>query len=110
MFIPPTEDQRICAWFECQTEETLRDLHERFDAVSPRECWTAFFNDCPSPAPQSLGVSLAVPVEAVQEVCIHQQQIDDVLRPLLVSLIEQGLTIEQAVLRIGSAIGLVLPR
>lgn len=69
MFIPPTDDQRICAWFECQTEETLRDLHERFDAVSPRECWTAFFNDCSSPAPESLGVSLAVPVEAVQEVC-----------------------------------------
>jgi hypothetical protein len=66
--ISPTEDERICAWFECQTEETLRDLHERFDAVSPRECWTAFFNDCSSPAPESLGVSLAVPVEAVQEV------------------------------------------
>lgn len=68
MFIPPTEDQRICAWFECQTEETLRDLHERFDAVSPRECWTAFFNDCPSPAPESLGDSLAAPVEVVQGV------------------------------------------
>jgi hypothetical protein len=66
--ISPTEDERICAWFECQTEETLRDLHERFDAVSPRECWTAFFNDCSSPAPESPGASLAVSVEAVQEV------------------------------------------
>lgn len=102
--ISPTEDERICAWFECQSEDTLRDLHDRFDAVSPRECWNAFFNDhvsiwyeslpeeifrdlcarfgpqtprqawhayftdCPPPALQSPGESLAVPAAVVQGV------------------------------------------
>lgn len=65
----PTDDERICAWFESQTEEFLRDLFDRFGAVSPRQCWNAFFNDCSSPAPQSSGDSLAAPVEAVQGVC-----------------------------------------
>lgn len=64
----PTEDQRICAWFECQSEDTLRDLFERFDAVSPRQCWHAFLNDCSLPAPEGSGDSLAAPVEAVQGV------------------------------------------
>lgn len=69
MPLTPTEDQRICAWFERQSEETLRDLQDRFDAVSPRQCWNAFFADCPPPAPQNPGACLSAPAAAVQEVC-----------------------------------------
>ena len=69
--ISPTEDERICAWFECQSEETLRDLEERFDAVSPRECWHAFFNDCSPPAHQGHSKSLAAPAAAGQGVGIR---------------------------------------
>lgn len=67
--ISPTDDERICAWHDCQTEEFLRDLFDRFGASSPRQCWNAFFTDCSLPAPQSLCDSSAVPVGAVQEVC-----------------------------------------
>lgn len=63
------EDQRIIAWFEAQSEETLRDLSERFDAGSPREFWTAFLTDCTPPAQECPGDSLAAPAEAGQVVC-----------------------------------------
>lgn len=63
------EDQRIIAWFESQSEETLRDLFDRFDASSPRQCWTAFLADCTPPAQECPGDSLAAPAEAGQVVC-----------------------------------------
>lgn len=63
------EDQRILAWFEAQSEETLRDLSDRFDAGSPREFWTAFLADCTPPAQECPGDSLAAPAEAGQVVC-----------------------------------------
>ena len=69
MSITPPTDQAICAWYEFQSEETLRDLQDRFDAQTPRQAWEAFFKDCPPPAPQSPGESLAAPASAVQEVC-----------------------------------------
>lgn len=65
------EDQIILDWFESQSEETLRDLSDRFDAGSPREFWTAFLADCTPPAQECPGASLAAPVEAGQGVCIH---------------------------------------
>lgn len=68
MPLTPTEDQRICAWFESQSEETLRDLQDRFDAQTPRQAWEAFFADCSSPAPQNPGACLSAPAAAVQEV------------------------------------------
>lgn len=52
------EDQRILDWFEAQSEDTLRDLFERFDAVSPNEAWTAFLNDCTPPAKECPGDTL----------------------------------------------------
>lgn len=64
-------DQEINAWYESQSEETLRDLQDRFDAQTPRQAWKAFFNDCAFPAQQSSGDSLAAPAEAGQGVCIH---------------------------------------
>lgn len=66
--ISPTDDERICAWFENQSEETLRDLQDRFDAQTPRQAWEAFLADCLPPAPQSSSDSLAAPAAAVQEV------------------------------------------
>lgn len=63
------EDQSILDWFESQSEETLRDLSDRFDAGSPREFWTAFLADCTPPAQQCPGDSLAAPAEAGQVVC-----------------------------------------
>ena len=63
-------DQRICAWYESQTEETLRDLQDRFDAQTPRQAWTAFFNDFTPSADQGSGDSLAVPAVAQQGECI----------------------------------------
>lgn len=65
----PTDCQRLEAWYESQTEETLRGLFDRFGAVSPRECWHAFFNDCPPPAHEGRCDCLAAPAEAVQGVC-----------------------------------------
>ena len=64
------EDQFILDWFESQSEETLRDLSDRFDAGSPREFWTAFLADCTPPAQECPGDSLAAPAEAGQGVCI----------------------------------------
>lgn len=61
------EDQKICAWYESQTEQTLCDLQDHFGAESPREAFNAFFT--PS-AEQSPGDSLAVPAEALQGECI----------------------------------------
>ena len=63
------EDQSILDWFESQSEETLRDLSDRFDAGSPREFWTAFLADCTPPAQECPGDSLAAPAEAGQVVC-----------------------------------------
>ena len=63
------EDQSILDWFESQSEETLRDLSDRFDAGSPREFWTAFLADCTPPAQDCPGDSLAAPAEAGQVVC-----------------------------------------
>jgi hypothetical protein len=75
----PTDCQRIEAWYESQSEETLRDLQDRFDAQTPRQAWEAFFKDCPPPAPQSPGESLAAPASAVQEVCPFNQQARDLV-------------------------------
>lgn len=71
----PTDCQRLEAWYESQTEETLCDLFDRFGAVSPRECWHAFFNDCPPPAHEGLGDCLAAPAEAGHGVCtVHPEK------------------------------------
>lgn len=84
-------DQEINAWYESQSEETLRHLQDRFDAQTPRECWHAFFNDCAFPAQQSPGDSLAAPAEAGQGVCIESLQPGDV-RPIVIgaTLCEDG--------------------
>lgn len=66
--ITPAE-QAILSWHEAQSEDTLRDLFDRFDAVSPNEAWAAFSNDCTPPAQECPGDSLAAPAEAGQVVC-----------------------------------------
>ena len=52
----PTDDE-ICAWYESQSEETLRDFQDRFDAQTPRQAWNTFFR--PTPATNTNGESLA---------------------------------------------------
>ena len=66
--ITPAE-QAILSWHEAQSEDTLRDLFDRFDAVSPNEAWAAFSNDCTPPAQECPSDSLAAPAEAGQGVC-----------------------------------------
>ena len=61
-----TEDQRICDWYDSQTEETLRDLQDRFDAQTPRQAFHAFFPDFAPSADQCPGDGLDAPAEAQQ--------------------------------------------
>lgn len=71
-------DQEICAWYESQSEETLTDLLDRFGAVSPRQCWKAFFNDCAfertPPVPQGAVRAVAAPASPVLGVCTIKGQ------------------------------------
>lgn len=67
MTTTPPEDQRICDWFESQSEEFINDLMEKhgYD-LTPRKAWEAFFG---SPAAQeSQSESVPAPAEAVQQV------------------------------------------
>ena len=66
--IMPAE-QAILSWHDAQSEDTLRDLFDRFDALSPNEAWAAFFADCTPPAQECPSDSLAAPAEAGQGVC-----------------------------------------
>lgn len=59
-------DQCIVDWYESQSEETLCDLRDRFDADTPRKAWIAFFADCPTPATKQPCESLAAPAAAGQ--------------------------------------------
>ena len=64
-----TEDQRICAWYESQSEEVLADLFELYGASTPRECWDAWcavVDACPSPANPAAPASLPAPAVAEQ--------------------------------------------
>lgn len=67
MSTTPPEDQRICDWFESQSEEFINDLMEKhgYD-LTPRKAWDAFSG---SPAAQeSQSESVPAPAEAVQQV------------------------------------------
>lgn len=62
---PVTEDDRICAWYEAQSEETLSYLFERFGASTPRQCWLSFHRDCSLPSVDS---AASLPAPAAGEV------------------------------------------
>lgn len=67
MSTTPPEDQRICDWFESQTEEFINDLMEKhgYD-LTPRKAWLAFLGS--SAAQESQSESVPAPAEAVQQV------------------------------------------